>query len=264
MTVPAVFVRELTTDDVPLLIAFYEDASETSRRTRFFTERFDTADVERQAHYHMAHGRVLGCFSSGDGRLLGEARWLKTESGSAEFALAVGEDERRRGVGTGLMESLLASARQAGIGVLTGSVLLTNTPMRELLGRFGYVVTGREGPAVARVAVGTDGKLPPWPANRTGPRLLIESDQAWWRNWHAELGVTSGSVYACPGPREVSASWTCPLLSSGSCPLVADADDIRCAFREVALDKRLRAAHAHRSQLSAHSGNVVIRGLSES
>lgn len=249
MTVPGMSVRELTVDDVPLLIAFYQDASETSRRTRFFTERFDPADVERQAHHHMAHGRVLGCFSSGNGRLLGEARWLETESGSAEFALAVGEGERRRGVGTGLMESLLAQAREAGIGVLTGSVLLTNTPMRELLGRFGYVVTGREEPAVARVALGTDGKLPPWPANRTGPRLLIESDEAWWRNWHAELGVTAGSVYACPGPREGSAGWTCPLLSSGSCPLVTDADDIGCAFRDAAVDKRLRAAHAHRGDV---------------
>ena len=103
MTVPVMSVRELTVDDVPLLIAFYQDASETSRRTRFFTERFDPADVERQAHHHMAHGRVLGCFSSGDGRLLGEARWLETESGSAEFALA---DVPRPAAGTLLLAAL--------------------------------------------------------------------------------------------------------------------------------------------------------------
>jgi GNAT superfamily N-acetyltransferase len=74
-----------------------------------------------------------------EGEVVGEARCVRTQKG-AEFALAVADGRRRRGVGKRLLESLIASARRAGLKRLDGEVLAWNQAMLGFVEQAGFRV----------------------------------------------------------------------------------------------------------------------------
>jgi GNAT superfamily N-acetyltransferase len=92
----------------------------------------------------------------GSGRALGAA-WYRlfsahdrgygfVDEATPELAIGVRPDARGRGVGTALLEALIAHARQAGVGALSLSVEEGN-PATRLYERLGFVRVGRTGSA---------------------------------------------------------------------------------------------------------------------
>lgn len=63
--------------------------------------------------------------------------YLDTDGRGAEAAFVVRESCRRRGLGTRLLQALVATARQRGLAVLWGRVRHDNQPMLALFRRFG-------------------------------------------------------------------------------------------------------------------------------
>jgi len=74
-----------------------------------------------------------------EGEVVGEARYVRDGDG-AEFALAVADGWRRRGVGNRLLAALIVSARRDGLRRLDGEVLASNEAMLGFIERAGFRV----------------------------------------------------------------------------------------------------------------------------
>jgi acetyltransferase len=66
---------------------------------------------------------------------------------SAEFAIVIGDCWQRRGLGEGLLNSLIATAAEAGLQTLTGITLSTNLPMLRLAKKLGFALRYEPGDA---------------------------------------------------------------------------------------------------------------------
>jgi acetyltransferase len=71
-----------------------------------------------------------------DLRIVADARYvLDDATGTGEFAIAVADEWQGLGLGSRLMQRLLAQARRAGLARLCGDVLSDNEPMLALMRR---------------------------------------------------------------------------------------------------------------------------------
>jgi len=141
-------VRPIRPEDAALERRFVNGLSEESRYFRFFYRlheltpqmlaRFTQVDYDRE----MALVAIAPDASVPEGeRFVGVARYIATPDGeSAEFAIVVADDWHGRGVGRGLMERLVASARKRGFARLSGTVLRSNRAMLRFVERFGFAV----------------------------------------------------------------------------------------------------------------------------
>lgn len=72
--------------------------------------------------------------------VIGVAHYLRNPDGiSAEYALVIGDDWQRRGLGKRLMTALIEAAREQGLHYLEGVVLTNNKPMLKLMTSLGFV-----------------------------------------------------------------------------------------------------------------------------
>jgi acetyltransferase len=72
---------------------------------------------------------------------IGVARYVVNPDGdSVEFALAVGDDWQKCGVGRKLMSALIDCARQKGYRAVVGDVLSTNSKMFRLMTSLGFSI----------------------------------------------------------------------------------------------------------------------------
>jgi L-amino acid N-acyltransferase YncA len=99
------------------------------------------ADVERIEHAAMTAVDVR------DGSVLGIARYveLRERPGVADTAVAVADDVQRRGIGTALMQQLIACARANGFHLLTATTLWENRSARALMRTTGFQARGSSG-----------------------------------------------------------------------------------------------------------------------
>jgi acetyltransferase len=71
--------------------------------------------------------------------MIGVARYVSNpDRHSCEFALTVGDEHRRRGIGRELMRRLMSVARDRGIEVMEGEVLSDNAKMLALCEKIGF------------------------------------------------------------------------------------------------------------------------------
>ncbi len=73
----------------------------------------------------------------GEARLVADARYVLTEPGQADFAIAVADDWQHVGLGRTLLQRLARQACRQGIGRLQGTVLASNGPMLSLMRSWG-------------------------------------------------------------------------------------------------------------------------------
>ncbi|MEJ2723004.1 MAG: GNAT family N-acetyltransferase [bacterium] len=72
---------------------------------------------------------------------------------SCEFALVVGDDWRRLGIGSRIMMALIEVAKMRGLSVMEGEILTENTQMISLARKLGFTVRPLEDdPACQRAA----------------------------------------------------------------------------------------------------------------
>lgn len=132
-----VLIRPLRLQDADALRAFVERLSPASRYSRFqyvlkeVTPQLLQLLLVADPRTHVA----LGAFE-GDA-LVGEARYVR-EGEAAEFALAVADDQRRRGLGRRLLDGLLHKARGQRLRRLEGDVLADNASMLGFVAQAGF------------------------------------------------------------------------------------------------------------------------------
>lgn len=134
-----VLIRPLEARDAPALRAFIERLSPESRYERFQYVVKEVSPsllkllVETDPRKHVA------LVAAHDGEVVGEARYVRA-GGGAEFALAVADLWRRRGVGKRLLDELLHYARRDGLERLDGEVLAWNRAMLGFVEQAGFRV----------------------------------------------------------------------------------------------------------------------------
>jgi acetyltransferase len=143
-----VSIRPLRLQDAGAFRAFVERLSPESRYERFQYVVKEVSPallrllVEADPRTHVA------LVALHQGEVVGEARYVR-DGDDAEFALAVADGWRRRGVGKRLLQALIASARRDGLKRLDGEVLAWNQAMLSFVEQAGFRV--RSHPEDARL-----------------------------------------------------------------------------------------------------------------
>jgi acetyltransferase len=148
-----VVVRPIRPEDEPLVIAMHAGHSERTIRMRFFSmlRRLTRDHLIRLCHLDYEREMALVAVSRADGRpkILGVSRYyLDPETGTAEFAVVVGDAWQGQGLGRHLMQRLIEVARQGGVKRLVGPVLRENDPMLRLMHELGFAVRETDEPTV--------------------------------------------------------------------------------------------------------------------
>jgi acetyltransferase len=147
-----VLVRTIRPEDEPLLIAFHAGHSEHTLRMRYFSlvKKLSRDSLIRLCHLDYNREMALVAVAQNGGpHFAGVSRYyLHPESGTAEFALIVGESWQQQGLGRHLMERLIEVARERGVRRLRGLVLRENEPMLALIQQLGFQIEDAKQPGV--------------------------------------------------------------------------------------------------------------------
>jgi acetyltransferase len=157
-------LRPIRPEDAEALQSFTRGLSEHSRYMRFISmmreltprmlARYTQVDYDREVALvavtdvpdpaHRGHPRE---------EVIGVARYLRNADGrGAEFALVIGDDWQRRGLGRQLMRALVEAAREQRLEYIDGLVLAVNTPMLALMKGLGFRIDpDPEDPTLRRV-----------------------------------------------------------------------------------------------------------------
>jgi acetyltransferase len=138
-------VRPIRPEDEPLIVEFHAGHSENTLRMRFFglVRVLSRESLIRLCHLDYDRELALVAIHQENGRpqIAGVSRYyLRPDMGSAEFAVVIGDNWQRRGLGAHLMERLIAIARERGVKQLVGQILAENGPMLRLMERLGFRV----------------------------------------------------------------------------------------------------------------------------
>jgi acetyltransferase len=139
----AVTLRPIRPEDAAIEQEFVRNLSHESRYFRFrdavreLSPRMLTHFTRVDYDQHLA----LIAVTEREGReiQIGVARYFASaDRRGCEFAIAVADDWQRKGIGSRLMEALMAAARANGIKAMHGEVVAGNRKMLELAARLGF------------------------------------------------------------------------------------------------------------------------------
>ncbi len=161
--VPAIVVREAQPGDFERYFdEGFEELSPESRHLRFFTavrelpgsvrDRLASVDGQRNAAI-VAFDAAVMLPDHPEGVPIGVARWMSGDDGPPELSITVIDAYQGLGVGTRLMDALLALARKRGVQRIIADVLRENTGMRALINRYRSVVQRSGDPLVVRYRI---------------------------------------------------------------------------------------------------------------
>jgi RimJ/RimL family protein N-acetyltransferase len=133
-----VLIRPIRPDDGERLRASYHRLSPESKYRRFLAIKPELSSrdtryfVAVDAHDHVA---LVACPLDAPEMIVAVARFVRRreDPGAAEFAIVVGDDYQRSGLGGALLRSLAARAREQGIERFVGSILAENVAAHRLV-----------------------------------------------------------------------------------------------------------------------------------
>jgi acetyltransferase len=136
-------IRPIRPADRNLEEAFVKKLSDYSRYYRFMhaIRELSPAMLEHFTHPDYDREMAFIALATEDAteEEIGVARYLKYPDGrQCEFALAIADAWQGRGVGTALLQELMANARSIGLESMEGFVLSTNQPMLKLVKFLGF------------------------------------------------------------------------------------------------------------------------------
>jgi acetyltransferase len=158
-----VLVRPIQPEDEPLIVALHESHSEHTIRMRFFSlvKTLSRDSLIRLCHLDYDREMALVAVQRHEdgSRILGVSRYyLDPETGTAEFAVVVGDVWQGQGLGWHLMQRLIDVARQRGVKQLIGLVLRENRPMLQMVQELGFTVRPSEEDSAVEVVLDFTGK----------------------------------------------------------------------------------------------------------
>jgi RimJ/RimL family protein N-acetyltransferase/nucleotide-binding universal stress UspA family protein len=135
----AITIRPITPDDRDALRAGFERLSPESRYRRFFVPMQELSDRDLDYLTQVDHRdhEALVAVDPRSGELVGVARFVRTSGDEAEPAIVVADDWQGQGIGTRIMDRLVARAREEGIHRFRAPVLANNEDALRLLTRLG-------------------------------------------------------------------------------------------------------------------------------
>jgi acetyltransferase len=138
-------IRPIHANDKRIELAFLNGLSRESRYQRLLSPRgLLPGELRRLTEIDYAREMALiATVAADDGseQEIGVARYVhESEGDSAEFAIVIGDAWQRRGLGATLLASLIAAAKDAGIGTLNGLTLSTNLAMLRLAKKLGFAL----------------------------------------------------------------------------------------------------------------------------
>ncbi|MGC5616272.1 GNAT family N-acetyltransferase [Georgenia sp. Z1491] len=136
-------IRPISPADADALSDFHAAQSERSQYFRFFAPmpRLSPQDAHRFTNVDHV-GRVALVLTEGP-VIRGVGRYDVVEPGTAEVAFAVSDAEQGRGLGSILLEHVVAAARERGVHTFVADVLPENTQMIRVFSDAGYEVRSR-------------------------------------------------------------------------------------------------------------------------
>jgi nucleotide-binding universal stress UspA family protein/RimJ/RimL family protein N-acetyltransferase len=145
-----VTIRPITPEDREALRAGFERLSPESRYRRFFVpmQELSERDLDYLTQVDHRDHEALVAVDPETGNLIGVARFVRTSSDEAEPAIVVADDWQGRGIGTRIMDRLVARAREEGIHRFRAPVLANNEEALRLLSRLGPTERSPAGPEV--------------------------------------------------------------------------------------------------------------------
>jgi RimJ/RimL family protein N-acetyltransferase len=150
-------IRALRPSDQDGLIAAVKRSSQQSVHRRFFGAKRDFS--EREIAFFMnidfvGHVALVAVAEEGgQPTIVGGARYIVVEPGSAEVAFAVVDQYQGQGLGTALMRHLAGIARAAGLRELIAEVLPENAPMLKVFQSSGLRVSTRREAQVVHLSL---------------------------------------------------------------------------------------------------------------
>lgn len=143
-----VLIRQVHSDDAPLLADGFSRLSVRSRQLRFLTAKPELTPAELRYFTDVDHHdhEALGALDPADGRGVGVARYVRDaqDPQAAEIAVTVVDDWQRRGLGAELLSRLCDRARQEGIRRFTALISGENAAVARLLVNLGAHLVRRE------------------------------------------------------------------------------------------------------------------------
>lgn len=159
-----VHIRPIAPDDGQLIRDFVRVLSFEARYFRFMmaVKELSARTVAQLARIDHRRNAALVAVANeaGADRIVGVARYALNSNGeSGEFAIVVGDDWQRRGLGHHLMTLLIDTAVARGLKRIVGDVLSINRPMLAFVTALGFdTMASKDDPALRRVERRLDGK----------------------------------------------------------------------------------------------------------
>ena len=148
--------RPIRPEDEPKLVDFHETISEHSVYLRYF--RAFKLD-QRVAHERLTricfvdYDRDIVLVVEKDDVIVGVGRLTKARTrNEAEFAMLITDAYQRHGLGTEILNRLLAIGREEGVAVVTAYILDQNTGMKRICEKLGFTFV-RDEPGVLKAAM---------------------------------------------------------------------------------------------------------------
>lgn len=151
-------IRPIGPEDRERLREGFESSSPESLFLRFLTPRPRLSSKQLDYLTAIDHDRheALIAVDPETGQSFGTARYVRSDNdpSTAEFAVGVGDRWMRIGLGTALLQMLVARARAAGITRMTGTISPENRAVRALLKKVAGSYESRlAGPGAVEIAV---------------------------------------------------------------------------------------------------------------
>jgi GNAT superfamily N-acetyltransferase len=132
-------VRPITQNDAGALVRFHGRLSDQTIRLRYFNLHRNLAP-EEVGHLTCVDGfNRVAYVVEHEGKIIGVARYDRAaQPCRAEVAFVVADEFQHHGLGPMLLERLVETAKQAGIGEFCASILAENAPMLAVFHSAGF------------------------------------------------------------------------------------------------------------------------------
>ncbi len=153
-----IVIRPIRPEDAEIEETFVRNLSAESKYFRFMQSlqeltpemlvRFTQIDYDREMAF-LATTEITGKEAE-----IAVGRYVTNPDGkSAEFAIVVGDDWRRMGIGTRIMMALIEVAKLKGLLTMEGEILTENSKMLSLARKLGFVIRSMEDDPTVQLAV---------------------------------------------------------------------------------------------------------------
>ena len=138
-----VHLRPITPADGDTLRTFHESLSNRTVYFRFFSAKPALTDADVKYFTSVDHVQRVALIALDAGTMVGVGRFDALGDGSAEVAFVIRDDVQGLGLGSVLLEHLVAAARELGLQRFVAEVLPENTRMLATFREAGFEITQR-------------------------------------------------------------------------------------------------------------------------